>query len=446
MTTSTTKPILFFLLALALVRGIIYASMVPPWQAPDEPPQFERAKAALVAKDWSSTAKDGPEWYGELIRSLFAFNYFDFLDTPRQTYSADSLLNRYIDLYQEAYGGLYGSRATYALIGWPLLLVSKQNITLELYVMRLNTVLMSVGIVLLAYVTTRIIFPQEPFLFLGVPILVLFNPQHTHMLSTVNNGNLAELLASVALFFIVRGIIKGFSWLNVILILGFSLVAMWTKATAYFLLGAIATTGLLYLWQYRQQWRWLLPGGAIFIGLTYLLAPTRLKLLIKNTLTLIWRNDIYLDPIVPKDLFRSFWAMPGWTIFQLHPFWYLVLMLGCILAVVGLVFLLISEWQSILSGRYEKQIQALMVMAAAIVVSISILLGWNAVLNIIIYRQGRSIYPVIVPITIFLVLGWRQLIPYNWRKVGLLVITSAILLLDSLVLFHYTIPFFYSSY
>jgi hypothetical protein len=440
------KSIVYFILALALARGIIYAAVVPPWQAPDEPPQFERARAALTSADWNSTAENGPAWYEAVIRSLFTFGYYDFQDTPRQAYSPDSLLSRYLVLYQEAYGGLYGSRPAYAVIGWPLFLARHQDITLQLYLVRLNTVLMNVGIILLAYLTARTIFPHSPFLILGVPILILFNPQHTHLLSTVNNGNLAELLAAAVLYLLVRGMIDGFSWFKIITILILSIVAMWTKATAYFLPFAIGTVGLFFLWQYRRHWRWLLPGGLILAGAAYFLAPDRLKLLLPDAWSLLQTRGFNLDPIVPQDLFRSFWAMPGWTIFYLHPIWYQILGIGCILALVGLVILTITNGGSILAGQNQTQFQALAVLAVAVIVAIGILLAWNGLTHDIVYRQGRSIYPVAMPISLFLMLGWRQLIPQDWRRVGLLAVTLALFLFDSLVLFQYIIPFFYSRY
>lgn len=475
---TSQRAILSFLLALALVRGIIYALVVPPWQGPDESPHFERARAALTAAEWNGTSENGPDWYNDLVRSLFAFEFWDFLDQgARPAYSPGSSLGDHITLYQEAYGGLYGSRPAYAVIGWPLFLARHQDITLQLYLVRLNTILMNVGIILLAYLITRTIFPNDIFLVLGVPILILFNPQHTHLLSIVNNGNLTELLTIAALYFMVRGVIKGFSWLNLLAILGFSLAAMWSKATAYFLPFAIGTIGLFYLWPYRRRWRWLLLIGLLLVGVIYFLSPERLTLLITQAWGRLGAGSFFLNPIVPIDLFRSFWAWPGWFILQLHPFWYQVLTINCALAIVGLIILLATRWRLLFSKQlaltsftpkdensqptnrltdqstnrlfaeqYQPQIQALVVLAVAAVVAIGVLLSWNAITNSIIYRQGRSIYPVIMPISLFLMLGWRQLIPHNWRKFGLLTITAALFLFDSMVLFHYIIPFFYSRY
>jgi len=279
-----------------------------------------------------------------------------------------------------------------------------------------------------------------------VPILILFNPQHSHLLSTVNNGNLAELLATAALYFIVVGIIKGFSWLNILAILGFTLAAMWTKATAYFLPFAISSIGLFYLWRYRGKWRWLLPTSLILIGLVYFFIPTRLVQLIYSAWIVLNTGDFYLDPIVPIDLFRSYWAMPGWMILRIDSFWYWILLICCTPAIVGLIILLVTKWRLLTSKRFQPQIRALAVLAVATVVAIGVLLAWNAITNSIVYRQGRSIYPVVVPISIFLMLGWRQFIPYRWRGVSLLGITLTLFLFDTMVLFNYIIPLFYSRY
>ena len=441
-----SKAILYGLLGLALVRGLIYGAVTPPWQAPDEPSQFERARAALRSVDWQGAAENGPDWYDQLSDSLFTFHFWDFVDIPRPPYTPEAPLNQYITLYHEAYQGLYGSRPTYGAIGLPLFIAHHQDLTLQLYLVRLNTVLMGVGVIFLAYLITRTLFPHDTFLVLGVPILILFNPQHTHLLSTVNNGNLAELLTTIALLFMVKGTVEGFSWFKVFAIFGFSLAAMWTKATAYFLPFAVGTIGLFYVWKYRRYWRWLAPTGVLLAGLTYYFAPERLKLLIPRVWSSLSISNLFPDPIVPLDLFRSFWAYPGWTILQLHPFWYQALFIACALAMVGLILLLVAKRQLLFSKEFRPKIRALTVLAVATAVAIGILLAWNAVTNVIVYRQGRSIYPVIVPIALFLMLGWRQLIPARRRNFGLLAITSILFLFDSLVLFNYIIPFFYSRY
>jgi hypothetical protein len=440
------KPLLGIILLLALIRGIIYASLVPPWQAPDEPAQFERVRASLSSVDWRSTSANAPNWYDDLIRSLFTFNFWDFIDAPRLAYNSSFSANHYLPLYNEIYEGLYGSRLAYGVMAWPLFVVHNEDIEVQLYLVRLNTVLMNIGIIFLAFLIVQTIFPDEPFLMLGVPLLILFNPQHTYLLSTVNNGNLAELLATASLYFLIRGIVRGFSWQIIIAVLAFAMAAIWAKATAYFLPFAIATIGVFYLWRYRRHWVWFFSIAVILAGGLFYFAPARLKIL----MTWAWQGarsgDFYLDSIVPLDLFRSFWAMPGWTMVVLHPFWYQLLAVASILAVIGLVILVFTKYQLIFSEQFQLRIQAFSVLTVSAVAAVGILLAWNAISHSIVYRQGRSIYPVIVPICLLLMLGWRQLIPPQWRQFGLLALAMAFFSFDSLVLFNYVLPFFYTRF
>src|SRR5262245_47018397 len=164
---STYNSIIYLALILAFVQGAIYAAVVPPWQAPDEPAHFERVRAALVTEEWQATKGD-PAWYIELRDSLYIFGFGNYI-IDKVAYKPDQSLREYIGLYHEIYGGLYSSRPAYAAMGAPLFVLPNQDITLQLYLARLNTVLMGVAIIFLAYLTVRLAFPVQPFLYLGVP-------------------------------------------------------------------------------------------------------------------------------------------------------------------------------------------------------------------------------------------------------------------------------------
>lgn len=439
------RTILYLMLALAFVRGVIYAAVVPPWQAPDEPAQFERTRAALTAEEWANSAANELTWYSELRDSLVTFQFLDYTLLRVENPSSASL-TAFFDFYQELYKGLYGSRLSYAVMGLPLFFIPHGNITLQLYLVRMNTVLIAVAIIFLAYQITRTLFPEGRFLILGVPLLILFNPQHTHIVSTVNNGNLAELLATGTLYFVVRGFMRGFSLLNITLALGLSLLAMWTKATAYFLLAPLGCIAVFHLWQYRRHWRWLPLIAVTLGGLIYLLAPSRLNVLARMAWDRLTQGKLFFNPLVISDIFDSFWAMPGWAIVRLHPIWYQILLYFCLLAGLGLAILLVKRWPSVRSIQFQPQLQTLLVLGISIGTAVAIQVGWHILTGTLLYRQGRSLYPVIVPIAIFLLLGWRQLIPSTWQKPGLLLLGVAFFLFDSLVLLAYIIPFFYSRY
>ncbi|MFL5804221.1 MAG: hypothetical protein ACJ8CR_21065 [Roseiflexaceae bacterium] len=65
--------------ALALLHALLYAWLVPPWQAPDEPTQFEYAAlAARLGRVPASTDVD-PELEQQLVDSLVRQHFFEYL-------------------------------------------------------------------------------------------------------------------------------------------------------------------------------------------------------------------------------------------------------------------------------------------------------------------------------------------------------------------------------
>ncbi|MDX1520293.1 MAG: hypothetical protein R3264_01540 [Anaerolineae bacterium] len=438
------KSILKIILLLALTRGVFYALIVPPWQASDEPAHFERVRAAFSASDWTATSENPPAWYDELRDGLVTFKFSDFITIPTAN-SPTAPLNQYIGLYQEIYNGLYGSRVSYIFMGLPLIFGPNQPVISQLYWVRINTILMGVGIIVFAYLTTRLIFPDSHFLSLGVPLLILFNPQHTHLLSTLNNGNLAELLVTISLYVAVYGLLHGFSIITVLALLFFSVSAMWTKATAYFMIVPLGLLGLLYmLGRYRHQWRWVSLGSVILAGVVFFLAPARLGLLANEAWRLITAGDFYFNRSVPITIFQSYWGLPGWLTIHLHPFWYQLLVILCGLGLIGLARLVWRQRRLILD--FDARIQALLVLAAATGATLGLQLGWHILTGTEAYQQGRTLYPVMVPISIFMLMGWRELVPSAWRLTSLLTITVGLFLFDAFVMFSHIIPFFYVRY
>ena len=67
------KHLLGLLTALAVVHGLLYAFLIPPWQAPDEIAHFEYAR--LLAERWRplSLADASPALEAEVIDSLYRF-------------------------------------------------------------------------------------------------------------------------------------------------------------------------------------------------------------------------------------------------------------------------------------------------------------------------------------------------------------------------------------
>jgi hypothetical protein len=443
----TRTHILIIILALALGRGLIYAALVPPWQAPDEPAQFEgSSRPPCRRRNCAATSANAPGWYDEVRDSLLTYHFarFRFNDTQP---SPDQPLWQSTDLYNELYQGQYGSRLAYGVMAIPLLAPHSPDVTTELYLTRLFSVLMLVAVIYLTCQTAYLIFPGRPLLYFGAPILLLFNPQHTHLMSTVNNGNLAELLATIALFLMARGIIKGFSPLLLAGIGLSSLAAMWAKATAYFLIAPLSIIGLFLFWQYRRYWVGIVAAGAALIGAAIFLLPARLESLLHAGMDYVAGGKPFsLDETVLPLIFRSFWALPGWLAIQLPPQWYTLLQIACLAAGVGLAIGVIRNHKLIFSPFRQRQVQAVLLLLAAAAAALTVQLGWHLITGSMEYRQGRSLYPVVMPISILLVLGWQQFIPKGWQTTALLGLTITMFLFDTMVLFTAIVPAFYSRF
>lgn len=441
--TINYRPIILLILALAFIRGVLYASLVPPWQAPDEPAQFERALAARSAAEWNTTPTTEPDWYDDLRDSLFTYRFADYLFFEVSE-ARDQSLSSYIHLYHYVYDGLYSSRFAYQLVGLPLMVYAPTDIILGLYMVRIYTVLLAVGVVYLAFVTVRTLFPGNPFMIIGVPLFIMLHPQHTHLMAAVNNGNLTELLVTATFCLLVVGLMRGFSWITLGAMFGVAALALWTKATAYFLVIPLGWLGVLYLLRYRKRWPWFVGGMLVLPGLYF--APERLKILVSESINRLLAGEFFFDSTLLPSIFQTFWAVPGWANVQLPVHWYQMWGVACGLAAIGWVVALGVRRRQLADAMYKPQLEALSVLAVAILAAFGIQVGWHILTGTLHYNHGRSLYPVMVPLSIFLLWGWQHLLPRGWHKPGLLALGMALFLFDSVVLFNYIVPFFYSRY
>jgi hypothetical protein len=70
-----SAPMLVF--ALALLHGLLYAYLVPPWQAPDEPTLFEYAALVTALGRVPSTADADPQIERRIVDSLSRHGFFE---------------------------------------------------------------------------------------------------------------------------------------------------------------------------------------------------------------------------------------------------------------------------------------------------------------------------------------------------------------------------------
>ena len=337
----------------------------------------------------------------------------------------------------------------------------------QMYLFRMAAIPFGLAVVVLAYLTTRLIFPRNTFMLIGVPAFVALQTQISYEATMVNNDIVAIAAFSWILFLVVRAIRDRFPARTSVLI-GFALgLGIITKSTSitgaaiiglamltlisFHSLGSIRAslprfvrTGLLiaaptlalsapwYIHMYRTygnftalpqvlelQERWNHPAGT-FTGLLF--------------------NIIFL-----KDRFSELWGQFGWRVLPFDPLLMQIIAIPTIIAALGFVlFAIRSLHRTGLGdrvGRLERwQFWAIFMMLVACAVGYlaTVQFGTQFALT-----QARYFFPVINALAILLVLGLRSVLPVKWHPAGSAGLVTALVVLNVFVVTSYVIPYYW---
>ena len=417
-----------------LLAGALFARFTPAWQLPDEPAHYNYIRQVVEAGccpriepgDWSS------EYLGQLTSGRFAPDLLGELDSIQ---------------YEDHHPPLYYVLASfvYRLSGG------------ELVSLRLFSVLLGAGVVVLSYLVSRRILPDQPQVALGAMALVAFLPQHLHMMSAVNNDALAELIVGLALLWFLRclGADTVPIW-QLGLIVG---LAFLTKLTIYFL----AFPGALAIW---LKWRRsggptseLLRSLAVFglaaglIGGAWWLRNTAVYG-IPDFFGLAAHDLVVADQPRTADFiaahgpvayagelagttFRSFWGQFGWMALPLD-----TVLGGWIYRGFGLLLLAGLSGALLASRRNEKAPAAWVLLPVIVLIALLQFAYYNIEFQ---QWQGRYLFPALIPIAFLLAYGvddWRGRLPQNWGWTRWLtpLALSGLFMLDIYLLFRVIVP------
>jgi hypothetical protein len=138
-----------------------------------------------------------------------------------------------------------------------------------------------------------------------------------------------------------------------------------------------------------------------------------------------------------KTSFKSFWAVFGYMSVYVHPAFYWALALLCLASGIGWMVRLVGRTDGVDLG--SRQVRALR-MFAFVVAGLAIAAAWTSLYQD--YQpQGRYLFPVLIPICVLLLVGWRALLPSpRWQSVGLVALCVGMPLFDLICLFAYILP------
>jgi 4-amino-4-deoxy-L-arabinose transferase-like glycosyltransferase len=419
-----TQPrvVLALIVVVYLVLAVLYAVYTPAWQAPDEPAHYNYVRYLVQNHDFPVLHQgDYPHGYLEQIKAA-KFPPGMPIDTIRYEFHQPPLYY--------ALGAVL-----FSLAGDSLLLL------------RLFSVVLGAGLIVLAYAVARRIFPAWPALALGTAAFVAFLPRHLASVAQAGNDTLAELLFAAVLLVLVNWLTTdaqpGTSHMTHdasgttarpmprdsvyrLLLLGLllGLIAI-TKTTAYFSLALIL--GVM-VWAWRRQ---RAPATRLVRDLALVAAPAVLLALpwyVRDVSVYGWPDFLGLrmhDAIVtgqprtadylaqsglPNYLlqflvvtFESFWAVFGWMGVFLDERIYQALAILCAVVAGGV---LLHEPQARRPGALSQgQRYALRLLAVSALFSVLVYAWYNLQF---VQFQGRYLFTALIPVAVAFGLGWDE--------------------------------------
>lgn len=255
------RTLLFLLLALTLLRGIVYLVVFPPWQHYDEPTHFEYVR--LIAErgrlpkygDYDVTMRQ------EIASSMQAAGFWKGTIPPPIPFWTDE--PAWLGMSELDHPPLY-----YIMVALPQLLVQHQSAETQLYLARLTSVLLNLIVVASTYCLVTELFPERRWLPLAVATFVVLLPPFTDLMSAVNNDTGAAAAGSLLLLASARLIRRGASVRRAMVILLLAGICIGTKSTA----GVVAVAVLLtlvagFIPRAYRRWLWIGLGALTATGL-----------------------------------------------------------------------------------------------------------------------------------------------------------------------------------
>lgn len=336
----------------------------------------------------------------------------------------------------------------------------------RLFVLRLFSVALGLGVVWIAYVTTRVLFPESPFLRAGVPLFVAFQPQLSFEAAIVNHDILVIALFSLLLYLLLEGLGSGFTTRREIAVGLVTAAGLWTKLSFGLAIPVIVLAVVWAWWDNRRRWadpvlaiQWLV--GSLFLTLAVpllLISPwflrsfwlygdptgsQRLREIQEFGNSASTYQEMFTTPAFWRERLEDFWGNYGWRNIPydagfsqlIWAVWGVALTLG--------VFLVAREilarpfgWRPLLS---RHQVRGMTVVVASV-----LMLAFGVLyVGTIQFTQSRFIFPAMVGIALISLLGIDRLLPPRARPVATPVLLALLVVFNVVALVRFVIPFYY---
>jgi hypothetical protein len=455
------------LIALGLVRGLLYSAVLPPWQGPDEPQHYEYVRLLYEKGRLVQWGDSIPAVEQEIIASM---ERFDFWRTGRYLQPGNS----FAEVWGASCHQLHQPPLAYLLYLGPLLL-APEDIALHLLLMRVLSVLLGVVVIAAAVIAASTLRDTHPTLSWSVPAFIVFLPTYAALSGMVNSDHLVEAAVSLVLALWLVALRSGLSIPLAGGLVVFSVIGLSAKRTALVLLPVHLVAVILYLRVHRpsifskRNIVYTLGVTGLALGFVIWLGGRGLAWLSRRAPTVAeWLVKLYLFlpseqfPFSPNQsyfgaealsryahytrfLFETFWGR--FALFQVQ--WPLAFyVLAAVLSLIALAGLVLFAGR-VIKGTYRPpawllaslSLLAFSVMTMTVMIYANEIrrwdLGWGG------WPQARYLFVVIIPIAALFVQGWSEVVPRRYRTAWVSALLVLLLLLDTFSIAFLIIPYFY---
>ena len=475
---------LALLLVATLIKGLAWSVIVPPWHSYDEPQHFLYGQSV----ERRATLRVPPGL--QLPRELWGSAHLAQLDTLRfhpdrhldlsdgkriadavsendLSAKRSSVADPTLEVLTQANFYRYHPPLYYALLAGIQLPLEDKSIAVRLLACRWLSVLMGLGLVVLAYGTGRALWPGQPDRALLLGTIVSFQPMVTFTMSTVTNSALETLLFSAVLYVSIRVIRRGLTIAQAITLGVLTGLGLLTKMS---FLSSLPLIGVLFLWdmgRIRHQkrlslgafWPWIIAaflplvisgwwyhdavqsGGDSLVSSYGKISGHSHGLLWQYMTTFPWAA-IY------GRLLASYWGAFGSTGTILLPRvmrYFFVALAG--LAVFSIVWRLIqrTSWRGPM--RRESFLMLFLGLATLCVIFFYMSIDFRIAQKLggHFWLRGQYYLPPIIAQTVWLIAGLELALPKHLRRIGLWLLGTSMLLLNLDALFGVILQRYYST-
>jgi hypothetical protein len=456
--TGRQRITLGLVLLFVLVQGILRLGVAPLWGHYDEHTHYEYLRYVVVHRALPQPGVPDPAIL-ERVAATFGPDVTVQIDGCDAVEDAGSQIPCLRPAHQfNEPPGYYLLQAAFQFA------IPLRSVKAQVWLARIVSILLAVGVAWLGYRTARLIFPSDRLLAVGIPLLMGVNFAFMDLMSSLNNDVGAVAAYSVMVYALIRAIQRPLSIRALALIAVAAILCFLSKFSAWIGIPLAAVGLVLAVWGESPRGvrlalvaASLIAIAAIFHwepGVGPLFRPTVDRYFPyggMNPRLMSWydwgRNGAVYWPAM-RWQFVSFWAafatgVPGLPVLGIVPFFGL-----SVAGIAGLGVQLIRHLRRAdLSGAQWRSI-ILLIAATLAALALSLLRidppNEAGVSNYI--PTARHFYTAIIPVLLLLLAGLGAWVPPAWRRWGLAGLILALYALNVWSVLNVQIPWFVANW